>query len=46
LWPVAVVVPGLVSLAMVTIVWLGLHAYEIIWWREARAATRALQLPV
>jgi low temperature requirement protein LtrA len=46
LWPVAVVVPGIVSLAMVTIVWLGLHAYEIIWWREARAATRALQLPV
>jgi low temperature requirement protein LtrA len=46
LWPVAVVVPGLVSLAVVTIVWLGLHAYEIIWWREARAATRALQLPV
>jgi low temperature requirement protein LtrA len=46
LWPVAVVVPGLVSLAVVTIVWLGLHTYEIIWWREARAATRALQLPV
>jgi hypothetical protein len=31
---------------MVAIVWLGLHAYEIIWWREARAATRALEVPV
>ena len=46
LWPVAVVVPGLVSLALVAIVWFGLHAYEIIWWRDARAATRALQVPV
>ena len=46
LWPVAMVVPGLVSLAMVAIVWFALHAYEIIWWRDARAATRALETPV
>ena len=25
--------------------WVALHAYEIIWWREARARTRALRLP-
>jgi low temperature requirement protein LtrA len=41
LFPVAVVVPALVALALVTAVWVALHAYEIIWWREARARTRA-----
>jgi low temperature requirement protein LtrA len=45
LWPLAVVVPALVALALVAIVWAGLHAYEIIWWREARAQTRALRVP-
>jgi low temperature requirement protein LtrA len=43
LWPVAVVVPALVALTLVATVWVGLHAYEIIWWREARARTRALR---
>jgi len=46
LWPVAVVVPALVALTLVAIVWVGLHAYEFIWWREARAQTRALRIPV
>ena len=45
LWPVAVTVPALVGLTLVTIVWVGLHAYEVIWWREARAQTRALRVP-
>jgi low temperature requirement protein LtrA len=45
LWPVAVVVPALLALMLVAIVWVGLHAYEIIWWREARAQTRALRVP-
>ena len=45
LWPVAVAVPALVALLLVAIVWVGLHAYEIIWWREARAQTRALRVP-
>ena len=45
LWPVAVVVPALVALMLVAIVWVGLHAYEIIWWREARAQTRAFRVP-
>ena len=45
LWPVAMAVPALVALTLVTTVWVGLHAYEIIWWREARAQTRALRLP-
>jgi len=44
LWPVAVVVPALVALTLVTAVWVAFHAYEIIWWREARARTRALRV--
>ena len=43
LWPVATAVPALLSLALVALVWVGLHAYEIIWWREARTETRALR---
>ncbi len=46
LWPVAVVVPALVALTLVVIVWVALHAYEIIWWREARAEARALRDPL
>jgi low temperature requirement protein LtrA len=46
LLPVAVVVPALVALTLVTAVWVALHAYEIIWWREARARTRALRATV
>jgi low temperature requirement protein LtrA len=45
LWPVAVVVPALVALTLAAIICAGLHAYEIIWFREARAQTRALRVP-
>jgi low temperature requirement protein LtrA len=45
LFPVALVVPALAALALVAAVWVALHAYEIIWWREARAQTRALRVP-
>jgi hypothetical protein len=45
LLPVAVAVPALAAFALVTAVWVALHAYEFIWWREARAETRALRLP-
>jgi low temperature requirement protein LtrA len=45
LLPVALVVPALLTLALVTAVWIAFHAYEIIWWREARARTRAQRLP-
>ena len=44
LFPVAVVVPALAALTLVTAVWVALHAYDIIWWREARARTRAQRL--
>jgi low temperature requirement protein LtrA len=43
--PVAVVVPALVALTLVAAVWLALHAYELIWWREARADVRELRAP-
>ncbi len=39
------VVPALVALALVAVVWVALHAYEFIWWHEARADTRALRDP-
>ena len=45
LLPIALVVPALVALTLMTAVWVALHAYEIIWWREARARTRALSVP-
>ena len=41
--PVAVFVPAVDALALVTAVWLGLHAYELYVWRERRAQRRALQ---
>jgi low temperature requirement protein LtrA len=40
--PVATIVPALVALALVTAVWLTLHAYELVWWREARAESRSM----
>jgi hypothetical protein len=43
--PIALVVPALVALTLVAAVWVAFHAYEFIWWREARARTRALRLP-
>jgi low temperature requirement protein LtrA len=44
LFPVALVVPAIVALALLAAVWVAFHAYELIWWREARARTRALGL--
>jgi low temperature requirement protein LtrA len=40
--PLATIVPALAALALVTAVWLALHAYELVWWREARAESRSL----
>jgi low temperature requirement protein LtrA len=40
--PLATMVPALAALALVTVVWLGLHAYELVWWREARAESRSM----
>jgi low temperature requirement protein LtrA len=40
--PLATMVPALAALALVTAVWLALHAYELVWWREARAESRSM----
>ncbi len=42
LLPVATMVPALAALALVTGVWVALHTYEIVWWREARAESRSV----
>jgi low temperature requirement protein LtrA len=38
-------VPALVALALVTVVWVALHAYELIGWREERARRRTESAP-
>jgi low temperature requirement protein LtrA len=43
LFPIALVVPAIAALALVAATWIALHAYEIIWWREARTQTRTLR---
>jgi low temperature requirement protein LtrA len=40
--PLATAVPALAALALVTAVSLGLHAYELVQWREARAESRSM----
>ncbi len=42
LLPLAMVVPALAALALVTAVWLALHTYELVWWRQARAESRSM----
>jgi low temperature requirement protein LtrA len=39
--PAATAMPALAALAVVTAVWAALHAYELLWYREARAQIRA-----
>jgi low temperature requirement protein LtrA len=43
--PIALVVPALAALVLVTATWIGLHAYEIIWWRDERTRSRGLRRP-
>ena len=40
--PLATAVPALAALALVCGVWVSLHAYELVWWREARAESRSM----
>ena len=39
--PIATMVPALAALALVTAVWVALHTYELVWYREARAESRS-----
>jgi low temperature requirement protein LtrA len=41
LFPLALILPSFAALALVCAVWVGLHAYELIWWHDARAQRRA-----
>jgi low temperature requirement protein LtrA len=43
--PVAQAVSAIVALALVVAVWVALHAYELIWWRAARAELRGQREP-
>jgi low temperature requirement protein LtrA len=43
--PAALAVQAIVALGLVTAVWVVLHAYELIWWRAARAELRAQREP-
>ena len=40
--PLATAIPAVAALALVTAIWLALHVYELVWWREARAESRSL----
>ena len=40
--PVATTVSALTALAIVTAIWLALHTYELVWWRQARAESRSM----
>jgi low temperature requirement protein LtrA len=40
--PLATRVSALVALAIVASIWLGLHTYELVWWRHARAESRSM----
>jgi low temperature requirement protein LtrA len=42
LLPPAMAIPSLAALALVTAVWVALHIYELVWWREARAESRSM----
>jgi hypothetical protein len=39
--PAATSLPALAAVGLVAAVWVGLHAYELLWWREERAQRRA-----
>ena len=40
-FPLALVMPAFAALALVCAVWIGLHVYELVWWRDARGRRRA-----
>ena len=39
--PAATALPALAAIGLVAAVWICLHAYELLWWREERAQRRA-----
>jgi low temperature requirement protein LtrA len=43
--PAAMAIPALAALALVAAIWVGLHTYELIHWREERARRRSETVP-
>ncbi len=39
--PLTTMMPALPALALVTAIWVALHTYELVWWRQARADSRS-----
>jgi low temperature requirement protein LtrA len=39
--PAATSLPSLAAVGLIAAVWIGLHGYELLWWREERAQRRA-----
>jgi len=38
--PAAISLPALGAVGLVAVVWISLHTYELVWWREERAQRR------
>jgi low temperature requirement protein LtrA len=38
--PAATSLPALAAVGLVAVVWIALHFYELVWWREERAQRR------
>lgn len=43
LTPAATAIPAVAAVGLVSAVWVGLHAYELLWWREERAQRRSAE---
>lgn len=41
-FPLATTMPAIAALALVTVIWIALHLYELVWWREDRAESRSM----
>jgi low temperature requirement protein LtrA len=42
-FPLALAIPALAALAVITGIWVTFHTYELLWWRDERARTRTLR---
>src|SRR5262245_60912577 len=40
--PLSTRIPALAALGIVTAIWLALHTYELVWWRQARTESRSM----
>jgi low temperature requirement protein LtrA len=40
--PLSTMISALAALVIVAAIWLALHTYELVWWRQARAESRSM----